>query len=213
MSRLKSIPPEISAMLRLETLILDSNSITAIPPEVFSLPQLRTLSVAGRRGLSVTSSLTPCLLTVLVSLCQGNKLTSLPPDCKTAKRLEVLTCMCVFLVQFGWRKWRLSNLGFSCVSLVSRNALSALPVELGTLAELRELNLEGQRAHYGFRFPPSSKSIDLVWDLDRKPIGGSAGSNGWSQGGLPLQGLALEMHYLSNCVWDRHGDFVLNHSI
>lgn len=112
------IPPEISQLSRLESMLIDTVAIAALPPEIGSLAELKSLTI---RKTQITTL--PSTIGNLQSLTEldlsFNKLNTLPEEIGLLSSLTTL---------------KLNN-----------NELTQLPASVGNLKELTSLDLRGNR--------------------------------------------------------------------
>jgi internalin A len=140
-NRLSALPPEIGQLTGLQVLGLNRNRLTALPPEIGQLTGLRQLWLNGNR----LTALPPHIghLTALEQLwLDGNRLTALPPEIGQLTGLQVL----------GLDRNRLtalppeiSRLGSLQALGLNRNRLTAVPPEITRLRSLLALWLNGNQ--------------------------------------------------------------------
>ncbi len=112
---LTQLPPEVTTLTHLESLILTGNRLTTLPPEIGTLTQLHTLNVASNRLTALPPEI-GALTNLQVLNISHNQLTTLPPEIEKLRAL----------VRFN----------------VYNNQLTTLPPEVRALHRLQRLYVE-----------------------------------------------------------------------
>jgi Leucine-rich repeat (LRR) protein len=112
------IPPEISALTRLQKLYLDDNEISSIPDSLSNLSQLKTLNLKDNQISSIPNSLSK--LSQLQELyLDVNRISSIPDSLSNLSQLKTLN--------------------------LEDNQISSIPNSLSKLSQLQELYLHDNR--------------------------------------------------------------------
>jgi len=146
---LTALPPEIGQLTHLQSLSLDRNQLTALPPEIGQLTHLQSLSLDRNRLTALPPEIGQLTHLETLSL-GGNRLTALPPEIGQLTSLQRLS--------------------------LDRSQLTALPPEIGQLTRLQSLSLVGSQLT---ALPPEIGQLTRLQSL-------SLGAN-------PLSGLPREL--------------------
>jgi Leucine-rich repeat (LRR) protein len=130
-NRFTEIPSELCACASLESLVCHHNAIKSIPDRIEQLKQLTHMDCSRNQLFSIPSSL--CLLELETLILRNNRLSLLPPEVGSLKRLLELD--------------------------VSNNELKLLPSSIGEMKRLRTLKL---RRNQLTELPDSLCQLKLV---------------------------------------------------
>jgi len=154
------IPPEISYLTNLSTLVLTRNGLTSISPEIGDLSNLKILELNINPLTSIPPELgnLPKLENLLL---EENELISIPPELGNLNNLRYLNLDDNKLVSIPSELGNLSSL----VSLsIDYNELTNIPPELGNLINLNRLQISYNQLEGSI--PPELGNLSSLKKLD-----------------------------------------------
>ena len=136
-NNLTSLPPEITKLTNITSLILWNNNFASLPPNITKLTNLTLLDLSGNNLTSLPSEITKLTNLTLLDL-SGNNLTSLPSEITKLTNLTSLYLPGNNLTSLPPDITKLTNL---TLLDLSGNNLTSLPSEIAKLTNLTSLGL------------------------------------------------------------------------
>lgn len=139
---LQSLPPSISKLSQLETLVLSFNQLSSLPNEFTNLKRLKYLELRNNTSFNRLPEQLGDLSSLEYLGLAGSKITSFPTSINGCKNLMKLVANSSQLMtipkEIGDCTWLLDvNLGY--------NKIEIIPKEIGNLSRLTRLDLSGNK--------------------------------------------------------------------
>ena len=161
---LTELPPGVTELLALESLLLNNNRLTGLPASIANLSSLERLNLDGNRLMSVPSEIGALAQLTRLEL-GGNMLDRLPGQISELQSLRSIFLTANQFTEIPDSVMALPNLR----SLhITRNIVASLPETLGSLDQLRRLDVDGNRLS---QLP---SSIGALHNLQRIDLHGNA---------------------------------------